>query len=203
MCLKTLRAEAKGYRLEFSGIAFLNYQSVDVTGDEGNKMPIYEFYCSQCHMIYSFFSKSVTTDKRPSCPKCGNRRLRRQVSSFAVTGRKGEEAEEDLPVDDERMEKALTSLANEAENISEDDPKQAARLMRKLSGEMGIEYGASMEEALHRMESGEDPEAIESEMGELLDNEEEPFTLKEQRQKKGGGEKHRSQPGRDPSLYEM
>ncbi len=169
----------------------------------GIRMPIYEFYCSECHMIYSFFSKSVNTDKRPSCPKCGKRRLRRQVSSFAVAGGGGEEGDEDLPVDEERMEKALTSLANEAENINEDDPRQAARLMRKLSGEMGIEYGESMEEALHRMESGEDPEAIESEMGELLDSEEEPFTLKEQKQKKGSEKKRRSQPGRDSKLYEM
>ncbi len=155
-------------------------------------------------MIYSFFSKKIAADKQPSCPKCGKKRLQRQVSSFAMIGRKGgEEAEEDFPVDDEKMEKALTSLANEAENINEDDPRQAARLMRRLSGEMGIEYGESMEEALHRMESGEDPEAIESDMGELLDNEEEPFVFKEQKQRKAGGKKRRSPPGRDPELYEM
>jgi putative FmdB family regulatory protein len=167
-------------------------------------MPIYEFYCPECHMIYSFLAKSVNTDKRPSCPKCGRRRLRRQVSAFAVSGgQEDEEGMDDLPVDEARMERALSSLADEAEGINEDDPKQAAKLMRKLSGEMGVEYGESMEEALHRMEAGEDPEAIEAEMGDALDSEEEPFILKEQKRKKEQRLKRRAEPGKDPNLYEM
>ena len=34
-------------------------------------MPIYEFYCRDCHRVYSFLSRSVAPDRRPPCPKCG------------------------------------------------------------------------------------------------------------------------------------
>ncbi len=33
-------------------------------------MPIYEFYCEQCHTIYNFFSRKINLEKIPDCPKC-------------------------------------------------------------------------------------------------------------------------------------
>jgi len=47
-------------------------------------MPIYEFYCRQCHTIYSFLSRSVNTARVPVCPTGPRHRLQRQVSGFAV-----------------------------------------------------------------------------------------------------------------------
>jgi hypothetical protein len=29
-------------------------------------MPIYEFYCEDCHTIFNFFSKNVNTTKKPN-----------------------------------------------------------------------------------------------------------------------------------------
>lgn len=46
-------------------------------------MPIYEFYCSRCHMIFNFFSTTINTEKRPNCPRCRKTRLVRQMSAFA------------------------------------------------------------------------------------------------------------------------
>ena len=91
-------------------------------------------------------------------------------------------------------------LAGEAENINEDDPRQAANLMRKLTDMTGLELGAGMQEALKRMEAGEDPDAIESEMGDLLEGEE-PFLLPEKKGK-GTAEK-RPAPQRDETLYDL
>ena len=54
----------------------------------------------------------------------------------------------------------MQMLAGEADNINEDDPRQAADLMRKLTHMTGMELGSGMEEALSRMESGEDPESV-------------------------------------------
>ena len=164
-------------------------------------MPIYEFYCEQCHTIFNFFSRTVNTRKTPDCPKCKQTKLARQVSVFAVTGRAKEDGDmEDLPMDESRMEKAMQMLAGEAENINEDDPRQAAQLMRKLSSMTGLELGDSMEEALSRMEQGEDPEQIEAEMGELLEGED-PFILKN---KKGRLAAARQQaPFRDETLYDL
>jgi len=164
-------------------------------------MPIYEFYCPDCHTIYSFLSKRVTTD-RPTCPACKSRKkLEKQVSAFASIGQAKEgEPGDDLPLDDQKMERALEQLAGEAETISEDNPRQAADLLRKFSNMTGMELGEGMREALSRLEAGEDPEAIEAEMGDALASED-PFNLPEGGA--GAQSRRRSPPQRDETLYEM
>ena len=165
-------------------------------------MPIYEFYCHKCNTVYNFFSKTVNTDKIPHCPTCRKVKLKRQMSVFAkITGGRDEGGEEDgmPPIDEAKMEKAMAMLAGEADKISEDDPRQAANLMRKLSEATGMNLGPAMEEALRRMERGEDPEAIEAEMGDLLESEE-PFLFD------GGGGKKRvgkAKPRVDETLYDL
>ncbi len=123
------------------------------------------------------------------------------MSAFAYTGKAKEDSEtDDLPFDENKMEKAMHMLAGEADKINEDDPRQAANLMRKLSDMTGLELGAGMNEALKRMEAGEDPDAIEAEMGDMLE-EEEPFLLPEQ---KGTAKKgKRPAPSRDEKLYDL
>ena len=74
-------------------------------------------------------------------------------------------------LDESKMEKAMNLLAKEAEKINEEDPRQAENLMRKLSDMTGLNLGPGMEEALTRMEAGEDPEKIEAISGKL------PFLL--------------------------
>ncbi|MBN1932597.1 MAG: zinc ribbon domain-containing protein [Desulfobacterales bacterium] len=164
-------------------------------------MPIYEFYCKDCHTIFNFFSKTVNTTKNPNCPKCKHQTLSRQVSIFAVTGKAKEETGgDDLPFDENKMEQAIQMVAGEAEKINEDDPRQAADLMRRLSDMTGLELGAGMNEALKRMEKGEDPEQIEAEMGDLLEKEE-PFLLPD---KKGKAFKVKYKaPIKDETLYDL
>ncbi|OPX35709.1 hypothetical protein B1H10_00615 [candidate division KSB1 bacterium 4484_188] len=164
-------------------------------------MPIYEFYCKDCNTIYKFFSRVVNTEKIPVCPKCGNPYLQRKVSAFAIlSGKKGEDAaDEDMPpIDEAKMEKAMAMLEKEAEKIDEEDPRQAAKLMRKLSDATGLKMGAGMEEALSRLERGEDPDKIEEEMGDLLE-EEEPFILPG----KTGTTGKKAKPTVDETLYDM
>jgi putative FmdB family regulatory protein len=168
---------------------------------QGELMPIYEFYCEDCNTIFNFFSKSVNTTKKPKCPQCKTQTLSRQMSAFAFTGKAKEGGDmDDLPIDESKMEKAMQMLAGEAEKINEDDPRQAANLMRKLTDMTGLELGPGMQEALKRMEAGEDPDAIEAEMGDLLE-EDEPFALPE---KKGAAKgMRRPAPRRDETLYDL
>ncbi|NOX90348.1 MAG: zinc ribbon domain-containing protein [Calditrichaeota bacterium] len=143
-------------------------------------MPIYEFYCSQCNTIYKFFSRTVNTEKVPLCPACKTVELERRVSLFAtISGeRKDSDTDDEFAgIDEQRMERVLESLANEAENIDENNPRQMASLMRKFAREAGINFGEGMEEAIRRMEKGEDPEQIEEELGDLIENED-PLLLK-------------------------
>jgi len=103
------------------------------------------------------------------------------------------------PIDEAKMEKAMGMLAREAEQINEDDPRQAAMLMRKLSDVTGLTMGSAMEEALSRMERGEYPDKIEEEMGDLLE-EEDPFLLQAKKRIKGS---KKPQPRVDETLYEL
>lgn len=83
-------------------------------------------------------------------------------------------------VDEAKLEQAMMSLAGDVDKLDEDDPKQAARLMRKLFGASGMKLGDSVEEAISRMEAGEDPDKIEQEMGDVLEDEN-PFSSKPKR----------------------
>ena len=164
-------------------------------------MPIYEFYCEDCNTIFNFFSKTINTTKKPKCPKCKTKTLSRQMSAFAFTGKATEDSDmDDMPFDESKMEKAMQMLAGEAEKINEDDPRQAANLMRKLTDMTGLELGPGMQEALQRMEGGEDPDQIEADMGDLLEDEE-PFLLPENKGK--GVKAKRSAPIKDDKLYDL
>ena len=54
-------------------------------------MPIYEFACPKCRRIFSFLSKRVDPDRLPVCPKCGNKKMSKQVSRFAMTRKLAED----------------------------------------------------------------------------------------------------------------
>jgi putative FmdB family regulatory protein len=139
-------------------------------------MPIYEFYCRHCHRVFSFLSRSVDTDRTPPCPRCQRDDLTRRASAFAISKGRREEAKPGGPepdLDEARLEKAMQALAGEMDSLDENDPRQGAHLMRKLFAATGMPVGGGMEEALRRMEAGEDPEKIEEEMGDVL--EEDPF----------------------------
>lgn len=98
------------------------------------------------------------------------------------------------------MEQAIEALASEAEGIDENNPRQAATLMRKFSDLTGLKLGDKMEDAISRMEAGEDPESLEQEMGDLDEND--LFKLDEGGPS-GGAARKRAAPGRDETLYEM
>jgi hypothetical protein len=155
-------------------------------------------------VIFNFLSRSVNTTTCPGCPRCARKHLARQVSLFAATGNASEEGDlDDLPIDESRMESAMEAMASEAEHMNEDDPREAARLMRKFSNMTGMEFGDGMQEALGRMEAGEDPEKVEAEMGDLMEGED-PFVLPGKKAGTGSMRgKHRGEPKRDGTLYEM
>jgi putative FmdB family regulatory protein len=173
-------------------------------------MPIYEFYCPHCHRLFNFLSRSVNTDTVPPCPRCQGRDLARRVSAFAISkGRKEEPVRPSGPgpdLDEARLERVMESMAGEMAGIDESDPRQGASFMRRMFEAAGVPVAGGMEEALRRMEAGEDPEKIEAEMGDVFDAD--PFS--------GLGEKvpgeaarglaalrRRLPPTLDPELHEM
>lgn len=138
-------------------------------------MPIYEFYCAKCHTVFNFLSRTINISKQPACPRCRRPDLERRVSRFAISKGRSEEPSPagDLPdLDEDKLERVMTELERESAGLDEDNPQQMARVMRRLYESSGLPLGGRMEEAFRRLESGEDPEAIEQEMGDLMDDDE-------------------------------
>jgi len=164
-------------------------------------MPIYEFYCRDCHRIYNFFSRTVNTEKSPACPRCGRSDLERLVSSFAVSRNRPEPAAGDGPMpdlDEDKLERAMAELERESAGLDENDPRQMATMMRRMFEATGLNMGGGMEEALKRMESGEDPDQIEADMGDLLEGED-PFSARDAKSLR----RRFLPPAHDGTLYEL
>lgn len=137
-------------------------------------MPIYEFYCPDCHTVYSFFSASVNTEARPDCPKCGRAELARRPSRFATVklgGSDETEPDADDPfagIDEKRMERAMETLGAEFEGMDENaepSPQEMSRMLRRFSEITGLQAGPKLREMLDRLERGEDPEVLEESLG--------------------------------------
>jgi putative FmdB family regulatory protein len=162
-------------------------------------MPIYEFYCAKCHTLYNFFSKVVNTSKIPVCPKCPKAKLIRQMSVFA-TKSGGEKQEDDHPfagLDEKKAAKEIARIAAAAEKVTNDDPRKAAQLMRKFAEITGMKMGGNFQDALQRIEKGEEPEKVEAEMGDAL-MQEDPFGDKQSIKTTAKGK-----PNVDETLYEL
>ena len=88
-------------------------------------------------------------------------------------------------------------FAAQAEKMKDDDPQAAAKLMRKLSETTGMKLGDGFQEALQRLEAGEDPDKIDEEMGDILSGED-PFGKKQ-----GGKMPVSRKPRKDETLYDL
>jgi putative FmdB family regulatory protein len=159
-------------------------------------MPVYEFLCRSCNRIYSFHSFKMETEKVPACPKCGDADLRRVPSSFGVaTSAKSDSGEGDpgAGLDDPRMEREMMRFASELEGMDENDPRAMAAAVRKMTEIAGEEVTPAMEEMIRRLEAGEDPEKVEEELGDAIE---------EEMGDEGGGFSG-APPTRDSGLYPM
>jgi putative FmdB family regulatory protein len=161
-------------------------------------MPVYEFLCVACNKIFSFHSFKVATEKVPECPKCKNADLRRVPSSFGVAAApktsEGQGDDAGAGLDDPRMEQEMMRFASELEGMDENDPRAMAAAVRKMTEIAGEPVTPAMEEMIRRLEAGEDPEKVEEELGDALE---------EEMGDEGGGGFPGAPPTRDSGLYPM
>jgi putative FmdB family regulatory protein len=141
-------------------------------------MPIYEFACPKCRVIFNFFSQRIAPKHLPTCPKCGNKKMSKQLSRFSMPrGHKaptgadnsvpGGEAMPDL--DDPRVARAMNEIERDMERMDENNPRHMAQMMRKMKDIMPPgSMPKEMDIAIKRLEAGEDPEKIEADMGDIL-----------------------------------
>jgi len=131
-------------------------------------MPIYEFYCSACHTLLNFFSPTVDTRSRPSCPHCATPDLERKPARFATPRSGGDSDAEVGGLDEARLEQAMAAVADEmGDESGDEDPRQMGRLMRRFSAAAGLELTPAMQSLVERLEAGGDPDEAEEEMAEF------------------------------------
>lgn len=118
-------------------------------------MPIYEYRCADCARKVSVFFRSFSAVTEPTCPRCGGARLTRLISRVAVHRGGG-----DAGNFGEGGEGGDGDFDRYLDGIDENDPRSVARAMRRMSEEMGEPIEPEMQEALTRMEAGEDPERV-------------------------------------------
>lgn len=141
-------------------------------------MPIYEYACPKCRVIFNFLSKRINPDRLPVCPKCGNKRMTKQMSRFAMsrglkepsatTNAEGEQGA--MPdFDDPRVEHAMMEIERDMAHMDENNPRHMAQMMRKMKDLMPPgSVPKDLDVAIKRLEAGEDPEKIEEDMGDML-----------------------------------
>lgn len=110
-------------------------------------------------------------------------------------------AEDETPfdhLDEQQLETAFAAMAGEMEGLEDaEDPRQLGHALRRFGQLSGLELGPRMEEALSRLEAGEDIESLEAELDTDADDDslDDFFRLKKAIQRR------RQQPKRDDELY--
>ena len=141
-------------------------------------MPIYEFACPKCRKIFNFLSKKVAPDHVPACPKCGSRKMTKQVSAFAFNRGAKEPAAKSVDtegrppmpdMDDPRMMRVMAEMERDMEHMDENNPRHMAHMMKKMKDLMPAgSVPKEFDVAIKRLEAGEDPEKIEEDMGDVF-----------------------------------
>jgi hypothetical protein len=167
-------------------------------------MPIYEFYCPQNNTLYQFLARTLAyRDAVPICPDGADLILQKRVSSFAVIGQAKEESDNDpfAGIDDAKMESLMADMEGDMSALDSDnpDPRQLGHFMRKMTDLMGDKVPPEVREVMRRLESGEDPEKLESEFGNLDESGGADALFSQVKKIVRGGR----QPVRDPKLYDM
>src|SRR5258708_30127303 len=117
-------------------------------------MPTYDFLCLNCGQRFDvFLTFSEYGRKSVTCSNCGSDHVRRQMTKVRVA-----------KSEDSRMENMLDPSSLDG---MQDDPRAMGRMMKKMSREMGEELPPEFDEVTDRLEAGQSPEDIESQMPDL------------------------------------
>jgi hypothetical protein len=92
------------------------------------------------------------------------------------------------------MEQEMMRFASELEGMDENDPRAMAAAVRKMTEIAGEPVTPAMEEMIRRLEAGEDPEKVEEELGDALE---------EEMSDEAGGGFGGAAPTRDSGIYPM
>ncbi len=118
-------------------------------------MPTYEYRCRDCRKRVSIYQTYEEYGSVPvSCPNCSGHDLKRLINRVRI-------AKSEVSRLDDLSDPSAWG------DIDENDPKSMARMMRKMSQEMGEDVPPEFDEVVDRLESGQSPDEIEESMPDL------------------------------------
>jgi putative FmdB family regulatory protein len=120
-------------------------------------MPIYEYKCAECSRRVSLFFPSFNIAEEriaageTKCPRCGSPKLTRLMSRV-YSHRADDDSLDDLPDGGDML----------PEGLDDEDPRAIARWARRMKDSMGddMDMGPEFDQALARIEAGEDPDKV-------------------------------------------
>jgi len=120
-------------------------------------MPIYEYKCDDCNRKVSLFFPSFSAaDARTAagenkCPQCQSTKLTKMMSKASLIRA--------TPSGDNGL---LDPSEQIMDGLNEDDPREIARWARQMKDSMGpdLDMGPEFDQAIARIESGEDPDRV-------------------------------------------
>jgi putative FmdB family regulatory protein len=111
-------------------------------------MPIYEFFCQDCHKKTSIFVKSISEPLSPICRFCGSANLSRAISSFAYH---------------KSLQTVWEESGEPSANPGEDyykDPRNIGRWAEKKFKDMGEEMPSKLKQEIQAAREGVMPEPL-------------------------------------------
>ena len=144
-------------------------------------MPIYEFACPKCRVIFNFLSKRINPDHLARLSQVRQQKNGQANEPFRHAARlegicRGRmmpaAMKQAMPdFDDPRVAQAMSEMERDMDHLDENNPKHMAHMMRKMKDLMPPgSMPKEMEIAIKRLEAGEDPEKIEADMGDIFDS---------------------------------
>ena len=108
-------------------------------------MPIYEYICEDCNVIFSFMSKVISPESAPKCPRCSSRSMKKQLSTFSSSS---EKADLGTDFDEKRVEHAFDRLLEGAEKLTAENAGEVTSLMESFVKKSGYDYSGKLKEAI-------------------------------------------------------
>jgi putative FmdB family regulatory protein len=104
-------------------------------------MPVYEFHCQSCGATVSLFFRSITSDAKGVCDRCGSADLQRRFSRFSV-GR--------TPFDPSRLNKQEM-----LDGVDYSNPASMAQFFRRMGDTFQDDKNDYMDDIIGRLDAGE------------------------------------------------
>ena len=105
-------------------------------------MPLYEFHCNGCGAKVSVFTRSINTEAKGVCDRCGGVDLRRLYSPLRVLR---------TPKDVNKLNKREL-----LDGVDYNDPQSMAQFLRRVQDEFNDGSSEEADEVIKRLEYGED-----------------------------------------------